>query len=225
MTKYLWCISIPVLNEVFVGDFGSHGRCISGRAPPFVRGTRRHFGRMWPEGAILFVVLRRTLARLLYECQRARPCLHDQHYWTGPGPSQQNAYVPFHYKNSEYNILFFTLEARHFLTRALLSARNLIEAQATLRDKGTGSAHGFCVNMAFTKQVSLLIVKKWLEKPKNNIQTIVRRDHFCFIALKLDQQMRITNLSCPFWLFRREKVTLIAISMLTIQTFVVISEC
>ena len=43
--------------------------------------------------------------------------------------------------------------ARHFLTRALLSARNLVDAQAILRDSGTGSSHGFCVNMAFTKQV------------------------------------------------------------------------
>lgn len=41
---------------------------------------------------------------------------------------------------------------RHFLTRALLSSRNLVDAQAILRDKGTGSAHGFCVNMAFLHQ-------------------------------------------------------------------------
>lgn len=41
---------------------------------------------------------------------------------------------------------------RHFLTRCLLSARNLEEAQAILRDSGTGSAQGFCANMSFTKQ-------------------------------------------------------------------------
>lgn len=43
--------------------------------------------------------------------------------------------------------------ARHFLTRALLSCRNLVEAQGILQDRGTGSAHGFCVNMAFLHQV------------------------------------------------------------------------
>nr|CAH0106005.1 unnamed protein product [Daphnia galeata] len=41
---------------------------------------------------------------------------------------------------------------RHFLTRAMLSARNLVEAQAILRDRGSGSSHGFCVNMSFMKQ-------------------------------------------------------------------------
>ena len=46
----------------------------------------------------------------------------------------------------------FLLIARHFLTRALLSVRNLAEAQQVLRDAGTGTAHGFCVNMSFTKQ-------------------------------------------------------------------------
>lgn len=46
------------------------------------------------------------------------------------------------------------LLARHFIARALITARNLFEAQTILRDPGTGSAHGFCVNMAFTKQVT-----------------------------------------------------------------------
>lgn len=41
---------------------------------------------------------------------------------------------------------------RHFLTRALLASRNLIDAQTILQDKGTGSAYGFCVNMAFLNQ-------------------------------------------------------------------------
>lgn len=48
--------------------------------------------------------------------------------------------------------------ARHFLTRALLSARNLAEVQVILRDFGTGSAHGFCVNMAFIHQVFPVLI-------------------------------------------------------------------
>lgn len=44
-------------------------------------------------------------------------------------------------------------KARHFLTRALLSARDMQEALQVIRDTGTGSAHGFCVNMAFLLQV------------------------------------------------------------------------
>jgi len=46
---------------------------------------------------------------------------------------------------------------RHFLTRALLSARNLTDAQTILKDAGTGSAHGLCVNMAFLKQEGPLV--------------------------------------------------------------------
>lgn len=46
---------------------------------------------------------------------------------------------------------------RHFLTRAMLSARNLVDAQAILRDRGTGSAHGFCVNMSFMNQEGLIL--------------------------------------------------------------------
>jgi len=42
---------------------------------------------------------------------------------------------------------------RHFLTRALLSSRNLPDTQMILRDSGSGSTHGFCVNMAFLKSV------------------------------------------------------------------------
>ncbi|KAL7633543.1 UNVERIFIED_CONTAM: hypothetical protein RMT77_016076 [Armadillidium vulgare] len=41
---------------------------------------------------------------------------------------------------------------RHFLTRALLSAESMVEAQNILRDRGVGSADAFSVNMIFTKQ-------------------------------------------------------------------------
>ncbi|RXG69601.1 hypothetical protein Avbf_01653 [Armadillidium vulgare] len=41
---------------------------------------------------------------------------------------------------------------RHFLTRALLSAESMVEAQNILRDRGMGSADAFSVNMIFTKQ-------------------------------------------------------------------------
>ncbi|XP_045616266.1 beta-alanyl-dopamine/carcinine hydrolase [Procambarus clarkii] len=41
---------------------------------------------------------------------------------------------------------------RHFLCRALLSAKTMEKAQQILRDRGTGSADGFCVNMSFTMQ-------------------------------------------------------------------------
>ena len=45
----------------------------------------------------------------------------------------------------------YCIIARHFLTRALLSAKNLDEALTILRDPGTGSAQGFNINMAFLK--------------------------------------------------------------------------
>ncbi|XP_064101131.1 beta-alanyl-dopamine/carcinine hydrolase-like [Macrobrachium nipponense] len=41
---------------------------------------------------------------------------------------------------------------RHFLCRALLSAETMMAAQDILRDRQTGSADGFSVNMSFTKQ-------------------------------------------------------------------------
>ncbi|XP_071518888.1 beta-alanyl-dopamine/carcinine hydrolase [Panulirus ornatus] len=41
---------------------------------------------------------------------------------------------------------------RHFLCRALLSAKTMEKAQQILRDRGTGSADGFSVNMSFTRQ-------------------------------------------------------------------------
>ncbi|RXG58749.1 hypothetical protein Avbf_16220 [Armadillidium vulgare] len=41
---------------------------------------------------------------------------------------------------------------RHFITRALLSAESMVEAQNILRDRGVGSADAFSVNMIFTKQ-------------------------------------------------------------------------
>lgn len=93
--------------------------------------------------------------------------------------------------------LHFVCLARHFLTRALLSARNLVEAQAILRDAGTGSAHGFCVNMTFTKQVSILIwYLKYVLKSFYNL-CLVRKDQFFFTVLKSALQW-ITNHSFPF---------------------------
>lgn len=41
---------------------------------------------------------------------------------------------------------------RHFITRALLSAENFIQAQQILRDNGVGAADGCSVNMTFLKQ-------------------------------------------------------------------------
>ncbi|XP_047468432.1 uncharacterized protein LOC125024676 [Penaeus chinensis] len=41
---------------------------------------------------------------------------------------------------------------RHFLCRALLAAETMMQAQQILRDRGTGSADGFSVNMSFTRQ-------------------------------------------------------------------------
>ncbi|KAG7177996.1 putative Acyl-coenzyme A:6-aminopenicillanic acid acyl-transferase-containing protein 2 [Homarus americanus] len=41
---------------------------------------------------------------------------------------------------------------RHFLCRALLSSKTMEKAQQILRDRGTGSADGFSVNMSFTRQ-------------------------------------------------------------------------
>ncbi|KAG5684573.1 hypothetical protein PVAND_013798 [Polypedilum vanderplanki] len=41
---------------------------------------------------------------------------------------------------------------RHFITRALLSAENFVQAQQILRDYGTGAADGCSINMTFLKQ-------------------------------------------------------------------------
>lgn len=41
---------------------------------------------------------------------------------------------------------------RHFITRALLSAENFVQAQQILRDNGVGAADGCSVNMTFLKQ-------------------------------------------------------------------------
>lgn len=47
--------------------------------------------------------------------------------------------------------IFFT--ARHFITRALLSAENFVQAQQILRDNGAGAADGCSINMTFIKLV------------------------------------------------------------------------
>ncbi|XP_055623053.1 beta-alanyl-dopamine/carcinine hydrolase [Toxorhynchites rutilus septentrionalis] len=41
---------------------------------------------------------------------------------------------------------------RHFITRALLSAENFVQAQQILRDNGVGAADGCSINMTFLKQ-------------------------------------------------------------------------
>lgn len=41
--------------------------------------------------------------------------------------------------------------ARHFITRALLSAENFVQAQQILRDTGVGAADGCSINMTFIK--------------------------------------------------------------------------
>lgn len=50
--------------------------------------------------------------------------------------------------------IYFT--ARHFITRALLSAENFVQAQLILRDNGVGAADGCSVNMTFLKYVHSL---------------------------------------------------------------------
>lgn len=42
------------------------------------------------------------------------------------------------------------MPARTFMTRALLAARNMNEADRTLLDKGLGVANGFSINMFWT---------------------------------------------------------------------------
>lgn len=47
--------------------------------------------------------------------------------------------------------LFHLISARHFITRALLSALNFEKAQEILRDTGVGAADGCSINMTFLK--------------------------------------------------------------------------
>lgn len=42
--------------------------------------------------------------------------------------------------------------ARHFITRALLSAENFVQAQQILRDDGCGAGDGCSINMTFLNQ-------------------------------------------------------------------------
>ncbi|KXJ78689.1 hypothetical protein RP20_CCG003865, partial [Aedes albopictus] len=50
------------------------------------------------------------------------------------------------------NKLYSGKTPRHFITRALLSAENFVQAQQILRDNGVGAADGCSINMTFLKQ-------------------------------------------------------------------------
>lgn len=53
----------------------------------------------------------------------------------------------------QFNKIFvFVHLARHFLTRALLSAPNFEQAQNILLDNGVGAGDGCSINMTFLKQ-------------------------------------------------------------------------
>lgn len=47
-----------------------------------------------------------------------------------------------------HNIHVYIL-ARHFITRALLTAENFVQAQQILRDNGVGAGDGCSINMTF----------------------------------------------------------------------------
>lgn len=53
--------------------------------------------------------------------------------------------------NVDIYLLKKIIKARHFITRALLSAENFEQAQKILRDSGTGAADGCSINMTFLK--------------------------------------------------------------------------
>jgi hypothetical protein len=48
------------------------------------------------------------------------------------------------------------ITARHFITRALLTAENFAQAQQILRDNGVGAADGCSINMTFLKWVGVV---------------------------------------------------------------------
>lgn len=62
------------------------------------------------------------------------------------------AYFDNSYVYSILNHFFISCTlARHFITRALLSAPNFEQAQKILRDTGVGAADGCSINMTFLK--------------------------------------------------------------------------
>lgn len=54
----------------------------------------------------------------------------------------------------------YLLLARHFITRALLSSENFVQAQQILRDTGVGAADGCSINMTFLRQVDYKFIIK-----------------------------------------------------------------
>jgi hypothetical protein len=53
-------------------------------------------------------------------------------------------------RRHDHDIL--SISARHFITRALLSAENFVEVQQILTDAGSGTGDGCSVNMTFLDQ-------------------------------------------------------------------------
>ena len=54
-------------------------------------------------------------------------------------------------KQISHFFITFLILARHFITRALLTAENFVQAQTILRDRGVGAADGCSINMTFLK--------------------------------------------------------------------------
>ncbi|XP_063863525.1 beta-alanyl-dopamine/carcinine hydrolase-like isoform X2 [Scylla paramamosain] len=87
---------------------------------------------------------------------------------------------------------------RHFLCRALLSAKTIGGAHDILRDEGTGSAHGFSVNMVFMHQDGDYLFENVEIGPAENcnesplsIVTLSLGEHL----LHTNKYLRLTNIT------------------------------
>lgn len=83
-------------------------------------------------------------------------------------------------------LLIKKITARHFITRALLSAENFVQAQAILRDNGVGAGNGCSINMTFLRYIIYYATKIFTHQK----YLIGKKEIDCSITLKWDRLKR-----------------------------------
>lgn len=129
--------------------------------------------------------------------------------------------------------MHFLNAARHFITRALLSAPNFEQAQKVLYDTGVGAADGCSINMTFLKWVQFeckdfrsrsnpfwqnILNWDFLEdfmRNSNKFSFLAKKEAVYFIISKWDQlnQTKI-NPNWTYWLQSKAKTLFMRISKL-----------
>lgn len=92
----------------------------------------------------------------------------------------------------------FVFVARHFITRALLSASTFEQAQKILRDSGVGAGDGCSINMTFLKQdgdrlfhnIEMAPSEPGQNQSQLNVLTASRGEHLIhankYVGIRLD---------------------------------------